>query len=147
MVKIHTFPNFPDYSSEDGVSRYLISFYYVPAYWVFKNIMYGMQIFFHKSVGYYGGNSVRHCWLCARNNEFSHSFRLSLKVVLVYPSDGAVPMTTMSSSRAAEIRKMVFIDSTWAQAKQIYKDPRLKGKFVVFAWPSMHKDVPSNKGI
>jgi hypothetical protein len=37
-------------------------------------------------------------------------------------------MTTMTTSRAAEIQKMVFIDSTWAQAKQIYKDPRLKGK-------------------
>ncbi|EFX89038.1 hypothetical protein DAPPUDRAFT_304696 [Daphnia pulex] len=65
MVKIYTFPNFPDYSIEDGV-------------------------------------------------------------VLVYPCDGAVPMTTMTTSRAAEIQKMVFIDSTWAQAKQIYKDPRLK---------------------
>lgn len=55
-------------------------------------------------------------------------FFILLKVVLVYPCEGAVPMTTMAASRAAEIRKMVFIDSTWPQAKQIYKDPRLKGK-------------------
>ncbi|XP_032777488.2 LOW QUALITY PROTEIN: tRNA-uridine aminocarboxypropyltransferase 1 [Daphnia magna] len=65
MVKIYTFPNFPDYSMEDGV-------------------------------------------------------------VLVYPCEGAVPMTTMVASRASEIKKMIFIDSTWAQSKQIYKDPRLK---------------------
>lgn len=37
-------------------------------------------------------------------------------------------MTTMVASRASEIKKMIFIDSTWAQSKQIYKDPRLKGK-------------------
>lgn len=37
-------------------------------------------------------------------------------------------MTSMGSSRAAEIQKMVFIDSTWPQAKQIFKDQRLRGK-------------------
>ena len=52
-------------------------------------------------------------------------------MVLVYPSEEAVPMTTMTSTRADEIRKMVFIDSTWAQAKQIFKDPRLKGKSIL----------------
>lgn len=62
-----------------------------------------------------------------RSNDPRHSFHV-LKVVLVYPCEGAVPMTTMTTSRATEIQKMVFIDSTWAQAKQIYKDPRLKGK-------------------
>ena len=62
-----------------------------------------------------------------KSNDPPHSFHV-LKVVLVFPCEGAVPMTTMTTSRAAEIRKMVFIDSTWAQAKQIYKDPRLKGK-------------------
>ena len=36
-------------------------------------------------------------------------------------------MTTMTSSRASEIDKMVFIDSTWAQSKTIFKDPRLQG--------------------
>lgn len=41
-------------------------------------------------------------------------------------------MTTMTSEQAGKIRKMVFIDSTWEQAKQIYKDPRLKGKELRF---------------
>lgn len=38
-------------------------------------------------------------------------------------------MKEMTSSRASEITKMIFIDSTWAQAKHIFKDPRLQGNF------------------
>ncbi len=36
-------------------------------------------------------------------------------------------MKAMTSSRASDITKMIFIDSTWAQAKHIFKDPRLQG--------------------
>lgn len=78
--------------------------------------------FFHSKLACKGASNKSN-----RSNDPPHSFHV-YKVVLVYPCDGAVPMTTMTTSRAAEIQKMVFIDSTWAQAKQIYKDPRLKGK-------------------
>ena len=39
-------------------------------------------------------------------------------------------MTSLTTSKGAEIEKLVFIDSTWLQAKHIFKDPRLKGKVV-----------------
>lgn len=52
-------------------------------------------------------------------------------------------MTTMTASKAVEIQKMVFIDSTWAQAKQIFKDPRLKG--TVINSPSISRSFDYNK--
>jgi len=48
-------------------------------------------------------------------------------VALVYPSDRAVTITSLPSKKGAEIEKLVFIDSTWLQAKHIFKDPRLQG--------------------
>lgn len=54
------------------------------------------------------------------------------KVVLVYPCEGAVSMTTMTRETASTIEKMVFIDSTWPQAKHIFKDPRLQGNLFFF---------------
>ena len=36
-------------------------------------------------------------------------------------------MTSLTSRKGAEIEKLVFIDSTWSQAKHIFKDPRLQG--------------------
>jgi len=49
------------------------------------------------------------------------------RVALVYPGEEAVAMTSLTSKKGAEIEKLVFIDSTWSQAKHIFKDPRLQG--------------------
>jgi len=48
------------------------------------------------------------------------------RVALLYPGEEAVAMTSLTTSKGAEIEKLVFIDSTWLQAKHIFKDPRLK---------------------
>ena len=53
-------------------------------------------------------------------------------------------MATMTGEQAVKIKKMVFIDSTWPQAKHIFKDPRLQGKtlsiFTIVVDDDVHSD-------
>ena len=58
---------------------------------------------------------------------FQWNSYISFQVALVYPGEEAVAMTSLTSKKGAEIEKLVFIDSTWSQAKHIFKDPRLQG--------------------
>ena len=78
------------------------------------------------------------------NNLCFSSYFSDEKVVLVYPGDGAVSMATMTGEQAVKIKKMVFIDSTWPQAKHIFKDPRLQGKtlsiFTIVVDDDVHSD-------
>ncbi|XP_065833754.1 tRNA-uridine aminocarboxypropyltransferase 1-like isoform X1 [Oscarella lobularis] len=51
---------------------------------------------------------------------------LEKEVLLVYPSDDAVPLAALADS-ITTYDQVVFIDSTWSQAKSIVKDQRLEG--------------------
>lgn len=46
--------------------------------------------------------------------------------MLVYPAEDALPLRELVARH--EIRKLVFIDSTWQQANGILADSRLKGQ-------------------
>jgi DTW domain-containing protein YfiP len=51
--------------------------------------------------------------------------------VLLFPSADATPVRALSAAQLARVRRAVFIDSTWQQARSIWNDPR------VAAWPKV----------
>ncbi len=51
--------------------------------------------------------------------------------VLLFPSADATPVCALSAAQLARVRRAVFIDSTWQQARSIWNDPR------VAAWPKV----------
>ena len=58
------------------------------------------------------------------------------QVALIYPSDEAVQMESLVTA-SSDVRKLVFIDSTWLQAKKIFSDSRLQGNWRLNLWTLM----------
>ena len=48
------------------------------------------------------------------------------EVVLMFPSDEAKDISTMSKEELLKIKRMILIDSTWSQTKYYLRQPILK---------------------
>lgn len=54
-----------------------------------------------------------------------------MQVALVFPSDNATDIELYIKEKSPDLKKLVFIDSTWLQAKQVFADARLQGKHLI----------------
>jgi len=78
-----------------------------------------------------GKSTATHACVVAPDHAFIHTYPHfpdygdQPGVMLVYPAEDALPLRELVARH--EIRKLVFIDSTWQQANGILADSRLKG--------------------